>query len=574
MKSKTIPSTPNRRGGLALAALLLPVVIAGCQRDKPMPPQVGQILRETLEVEALPASVSKQKERARAWEEMRRFYQKRNFQPAWSDGRGPLPQAEALLAAIDPLAAEGLDPRRYGKDQLTGLFPEGFPEEKRWKGLQDDPQVQRRVADFDAQLTYTYLTLAAHMAVGRLQPETIRADWYTKPRNVDLDAQLEKTLASHDEEAVLKSLRGLAPPNEEYARLRQALARYRDLANRGGWPTVPDGPELKQDDTGPRVAALRARLAVTGDLAVPESQAAAPAAPAANTAFDQTLGQAVSRFQRRHGLEVTGKVDEETLGALNVPARTRVRQIEANMERWRWMPSQLGERYIWVNVPEFRMELIEGTRPGIAMRVVVGKEQSKTPVFSDKMEYLELNPTWTVPDSIIQDEILPAIAKNPGYLASHDMEVLPGEKFRVRQRPGADNPLGKVKFMFPNQFDIYLHDTPADHLFDQSERDFSHGCIRLEKPIELAEYLLKGDPKWTPEEIRAKLATGENVQVPLPRPLPVHILYWTAWTEPDGTVQFRKDIYDHDERLIEALAKEPSVPVDLPAIRGEVRAAK
>ncbi|HVS00054.1 MAG TPA: L,D-transpeptidase family protein [Thermoanaerobaculia bacterium] len=569
MKSNTTPSTLIRRRGWLAVAALLPILAAGCQRDKPMPPQVSQILRETLEVKALPVSVSQQKERLRAWEEMRRFYQKRNFQPAWSDSRGPLPQAEALLAAIDPLAVEGLDPRRYRKEQLTALLPEGFPEEKRWKGLQDDPQVQRRVADLDAQLTYTFLTLAAHMAVGRLQPETLRVDWYTKPRNIDLDALLEKTLASHDQETILKTLRGLAPPNEEYARLRQALARYRDIANRGGWPEVPAGPDLKQGDTGPRVAALRARLAVTGDLVTAKD---APAAT--GVGFDQTLGQAVSRFQRRHGLEVTGKVDETTLEALNVPARARLRQIEANMERWRWMPSALGERYIWVNVPEFRMELMEGGRQALAMRVVVGKEQSKTPVFSDRMEYLELNPEWNLPDSIVENEILPAMEKNPGYLASHNMEVVPGPKFRLKQRPGPDNPLGKVKFMFPNQFDIYLHDTPADHLFDQSERDFSHGCIRLERPVELAEYLLKDDPKWTPEAIRAKLASGEQTSVPLPRPLPVHILYWTAWAEPDGTVQFRKDIYGHDERLIEALAKEPPVPVDLPAVRGDVRAAK
>jgi murein L,D-transpeptidase YcbB/YkuD len=244
------------------------------------------------------------------------------------------------------------------------------------------------------------------------------------------------------------------------------------------------------------------------------------------------------------------------------------------MERWRWMPTDLGQRYIWVNIPEFRMALMEGDRQAVTMRVVVGKEQSRTPVFSDKMEYLEFNPYWNIPDSILEEEIMPAVAKNPGYLASHDMEPIPGDTDRLRQRPGPSNPLGKVKFMFPNRFDIYLHDTPADHLFDRTERDFSHGCIRLERPIELAQYLLKDDPKWTPEAIDAKLVSGENTSIPLPRPLPVHLVYFTAWVDENGTVHFRDDVYGHDAKLEEALMKEPPVPLDLPAIRGEVRASR
>ncbi|HYG61679.1 MAG TPA: L,D-transpeptidase family protein [Thermoanaerobaculia bacterium] len=562
---------------ILLAAL---TVLAACRGDEPMPPEVSQILRQTVETQTLPASLKDQKEQVRAWEEMRRFYAARQFQPAWSDSRGPLPEARELLAAIDQLSAQGIDPRRYRKDELAALLPE-----KGWKDLADDPREQRRVADLDAQLTFTFLTIATHTAVGRLQPDTVRTDWYTKPRNLDVDGLLNRALQSQEEGAIQKALRGMTPPGEEYARLSQVLDRYQQIAEKGGWPSIPAGPELKPGDGGPRVAALRARLAAEGDLA---------ANAAAGAAFDEPLAQAVSRFQRRNGLEVTGKVDEATLAALNVPAEDRLRQLVVNMERWRWMPSDLGERYIWVNIPEFRMDLFEGDRPAVSMRVVVGKEQSRTPVFSDKMEYLELNPFWNLPDSIINEEVLPALAKNPDYLASHEMEVVqgweadapavssydpsqlgkPGSEYRLRQRPGAANPLGKVKFMFPNRFDIYLHDTPADHLFDRAERDFSHGCIRLERPIELAQYLLKDDPKWTPEAIQAKLASGETTSVPLPRPLAVHLVYFTAWADENGVVHFRDDVYGHDAKLAAALMEEPPVPLDLPAIRGDVRAAR
>jgi murein L,D-transpeptidase YcbB/YkuD len=196
-------------------------------------------------------------------------------------------------------------------------------------------------------------------------------------------------------------------------------------------------------------------------------------------------------------------------------------------------------------------------------------------VFSDRMTYLELNPEWNIPANIAENEILPKVASNPGYLASHNMEMVDtGGKPRIRQLPGPDNPLGQIKFMFPNEYDVYLHDTPADHLFSRTERDFSHGCIRLERPVQLAEYLLKDDPDWQGGRIREAILSGEQKSVKLPQPIPVHILYFTAWVEDDGTLQFRKDVYGHDARLVAALQKEPLVPLNLPALRGEVRAAR
>lgn len=569
-----------------LSSLCILAALAGCKKDEPLPPAVAQIIRETVTVQTLPASLKDQKERVRAWEEMRRFYEKRGFTPAWSDSSGPLPVAQELIQAIAPLGVEGIAPGRYQPEKLEALRREVEEIESF-----EDPHAQRRLADLDVELTNTYLTLAAHLAVGRLQPEKLRIDWYTKPRNVDLDARLEQALAQ--EGGLTNALRSFTPPHEEYARLRQALGRYREIAAKGGWPTVPADEDLKKGATGDRVQALRLRLAATGDLAV-QAPAGAKGQPAPPPVYDDAVAAAVSRFQKRHGLEVTGVVDEETLAELNVPAADRVRQIQVNMERWRWMPATLGERYIYVNVPEFYMRLFEGDRVGMEMRVVVGKDQSKTPAFSDQMTYLELNPAWNLPNTILSEEILPKLASDPGYLARNEMEVVkgwgeneevvsfadlselgkPGSPYRVRQRAGRANPLGQVKFMFPNEFDIYLHDTPADHLFDRAERDFSHGCIRLEKPLELAYYLLKDDPKWTPEAIQATVSSGEHASIKLPRPLPVHILYWTAWADADGTVQFRKDVYGHDAALEEALADEPPVWIEPASLRGEVRAAK
>jgi murein L,D-transpeptidase YcbB/YkuD len=530
--------------------ILLIVSLTGCNKNKSFPPEVNQLLRDTVEVKALPASLKDQKELQKAWTEMGAFYGKRGYQPAWFTPSGLRPQAAELIQAIPALGADGLQVRRYQPGRLQALVDE-MKEVKSF----DDPQIQRRLVDLDVELTYTYLSLAAHLASGRLQPEKLRVEWYTKPRNVDLDARLGQALTAEDAGEIVKILRGLTPPHPEYQRLAQALAAHRTIAARGGWGSVPSGPDLEKSDRGPRVTALRHRLSTPGA-----------------DVYDDALAAAVSRFQQRHGLEVTGKVDEDTLAELNVPVQDRIRQLQVNMERWRWLPATFGDRYILVNVPEFRLDLVEGGKTDYTMRVVVGKEQSRTPAFSDKMTYLELNPAWNIPASIANEEILPKLAADPDYLARNNMEVVPGTD-RLRQRPGPDNPLGQIKFMFPNEFDIYLHDSPADHLFSRTERDFSHGCIRLEKPIEFANVLLKGDPKWTPETLQAAIDSGEQKTITLAKPLPVHILYWTAWVEPDGSVQFRKDIYGHDERLEKALAEEPPVWLDLNAMRGDQRAA-
>jgi murein L,D-transpeptidase YcbB/YkuD len=492
---------------------------------------------------------------------MRHFYQKRQYQPAWSDVKGPHPQAEQLVETLTSLpVTEGLDPRRYQGERLAGLLSQV----KEDKSL-ESPEAQRRLADLDVEMTFVYLTLAAHTAIGRVQPETLRIHWEDQSRNVDLDARLEKALQGEGD--VAGSLRSLAPPNPRYARLRDALTRYRTIASQGGWPAVP--ADLEKGARGAGVLALRNRLVAEGDLPAP------PEGQQPSLLFDDSVAQAIARFQQRHGLEPDGKLGEDTVAELNVPVQERIRQIEINLERWRWLPNSLGDSYVWVNVPEYRMELYDEGRKAIDMAVVVGKQHSQTPVFSDMMEYMELNPEWNIPPSIARDEILPKLASNPGYLASHNMEFVgDGANQRIRQRPGPDNPLGQIKFMFPNEHDVYLHDTPADHLFAKEDRDFSHGCIRLERPVQLGEYLLRDDPDWRGGRLREAIVSGEHRTVKLPKKLPVHILYFTAWVEDNGVVHFRKDVYGHDAKLAAALAEEPVVPLDLPALRGDVRAAR
>ncbi|HSS75188.1 MAG TPA: L,D-transpeptidase family protein [Thermoanaerobaculia bacterium] len=557
-------------------------------RSHPLPPQVRQFLRDAVLGKPDLASLHDPHETAGAWRSLQDFYGTRDYRPAWSTSVGPSRQASALIAAIPAVAAEeGLDVQRYSVERLAALARE-VREAKSF----DSTDAQRRLADLDVELTYTYLSLVEDLVAGSLQPEKLGVEWYVKRPVAGADSHessLEQALGAKTPGEMLKTLRSLTPRHAGYQRLTLSLAAYRAIAAAGGWGEVPAGPSLKTGDSGPRVAALRLRLSATGDLA------ASPANPGVATRYDEAVAAAVSHFQRRHGLEPTGKVGDETLAELNVPVEARIRQIEVNQERWRWMPASLGDRYILVNVPDFRLDLVEGGAVPLSMRVIVGKPKGRTPIFSSRMAYLQLNPEWNLPDDIAANEIAPKLAADPGYLARHDMDLIrgwgkqeeavdpasadlsklgKGSPYRLRQRSGAANPLGQVKFLFPNPFDVYLHGTTSPHLFARTVRNFSHGCIRLEKPVDLAAYLLKDNPEWTLETIEAAIATGDHRTILLPKPLPVYILYWTAWVDADGTVELRRDLYGHDAAVGLALAHEPPVWIERQALREEVIAAK
>lgn len=353
-------------------------------------------------------------------------------------------------------------------------------------------------------------------------------------------------------------------PHPAYARLQEAVAQYRGHTREGGWPTVAEGTVLEVGDSSGQVIPLRERLATTGDL----SDAAAKEP---DRIYDEQLSEAVRRFQQRHGLAEDGVVGPATVAALNVPAEERLAVLERNLERWESLPDTLGSRYVLVNIPEFRLRAYEGDRLAESMAVVVGAEYDgrETPVFRDTIDHIIFSPYWNVPPSIADEEIIPEAREDRDYLVENDYEIVshygPGAEvydtygtdlgrvvsgeLRIRQKPGPNNALGLVKFMFPNDYAIYLHGTPEDHLFGRTTRAFSHGCIRVERPVDVAAFLLSRQQSsaWTRERIDEAMHDGEWQQVNLDVEVPVYILYWTAFVEEDGTVRFLEDVYGLDE---------------------------
>ncbi|HEY0511610.1 MAG TPA: L,D-transpeptidase family protein [Thermoanaerobaculia bacterium] len=474
------------------------------------------------------------------------FYDRRHYAPAWIGDQGLRPDADELVAALADAPADGLDAERYHLADLRQHLAQ----------VRSHP-TPGDLAEIDLRLTDAFLRLAADLRNGAVNPELIYDDCEIDLPEVDLSAALESALAAG---RVRPALAELAPAHAGYRALKAALAQVREVAARGGWPPVPDGPPLRPGERGDRVAALRARLEASGDLAP-----AATTVPADRDLYDAPLQDALRELQDRHGLDADGALGKGTLAALNVPAERRARQIEINLDRWRWLPRDLGERYIMVNIAGFTLELVDGGKPALSMRVVAGKPTSRTPMFSGTLRNVVLNPYWNVPAGIVKKEILPHMRRDPGYAERENLEVTrSGSGVEVRQKPGPKNALGRVKFLFPNRFDVYLHDTPSRSLFSRTVRGFSHGCIRVEKPVELAEYLLQDDPAWTPQKIAATLNKGREVWVTIPKPLPVHLVYWTAWVDGAGTLQLRDDLYGRDKPLLDLIAidrpEQPAAP--------------
>ena len=342
-----------------------------------------------------------------------------------------------------------------------------------------------------------------------------------------------------------------------YDHLRGSLGRYQDIVQQGGWPVVAAGPTLKVGDRSDRVLAVRRRLTIEGDPV----EAPLVAGATDPMVYDSALSRAVSAFQERHGMDSDGAVGAGTVTAMNVTAEERLLALQLNLDRWRWLPKDLGERYILVNVAGFELSVMEGATEALNMNVVVGKDaRTETPLFQDTLEHIVVNPYWNVPPKIARDEIMPIAARDPGYLGRNGFEVVSrGGETTVRQRPGRGNALGKVKFVFPNANDIYLHDTQARSLFKQSRRAFSHGCIRLEKPDELAEYLFRTSTSLPAGSYDRFVASGKERWVKLEKTLPIYILYFTAWAKGDGRVFFYGDVYDRDE-AVEQMAREKLSP--------------
>lgn len=461
------------------------------------------------------------------WRAVQAFYWNRGYEPAWfRDGR-LTPGAQALLRTAGAAGREGLPPERYDPRVLAGQAPQVIHA----AAGDDDTD---RLARLDAAITYAFLRYASDVTSGAVDPRGSTFLWRVETRAVNAAALLDQAVRTDAPASVLEALR---PAHPQYVALTEALARHRRIASAGGWPSLPEGARMRPGRRSPHTATLRARLQASGDFG----------GVGAGNVLDKPLAAALKAFERRHGLEPDGVVDEATLAALNVPVEDRIRQIELNLERWRWQGWTPGARSILVNVPTFELRAYQEGREVLQMKIITGTGDSPTPVFGEDMTHVVFSPHWNVPPNILETEVLPAVRRDRGYLARNDMEMVRTESgdWTVRQRPGPRNSLGLVKFVFPNPYHVYLHDTPADRLFARSRRVFSHGCVRVEKPEELARFVLAGS-EWDDGEIARAMRSGQERFVALPEPVPVTIAYFTAWVDPDGTVRFGPDVYRHD----------------------------
>ncbi|RZB38139.1 MAG: L,D-transpeptidase YcbB [Desulfobacteraceae bacterium Eth-SRB2] len=493
------------------------------------------------------------------------FYLHREVKPVWVTKDGLNNKAEVLIKIIIEADHEGLDSETYHqKDILTLLTDIKF-------SMVSDTPDPAKLAELDLLLTDAFFSYGFHLSEGIVDPYSKNLNWYINKPKRRLGNIFQTVLYDGKMEGFVDVLQ---PHHSGYLRLKLALLKYQKIKRSGCWHEVPSGGKLRKGDYGTRIAALRSRLIISGD--------STDSTNSNQDYFDEVLEDGVRRFQARHGLKVDGIVGSKTLLALNVPVEDRIRQIRLNMERWRWLPQDLGKSYLMVNTANFKLNVIENEQSIKSIKAIVGKIKRRTPILSRKITYLELNPYWNIPQKIALNDILPCIKKKPCYLADHnirvfenweenarelnpesiDWAVITKKKFvyKLRQDPANSNALGRVKFVFPNEFSIYLHDTPARNLFNMTRRAFSSGCIRIEKPIELAAYLLQNNSKWSLEKLVAAVNRKKNKTIFLSDPIKIYILYWTAWVYKDGIVNFRDDIYGRDRRLSIALNEKTTFP--------------
>jgi murein L,D-transpeptidase YcbB/YkuD len=490
-------------------------------------------IKQRLAADA-PDSVSKDQ-----WKHVQNLYKTFGSQLLWLDGKGVhQPRVRALLTTIATADSDAIDLDAF---PLAGL-------DQALTALDDHPTAQQ-LADADVMLSAAFTKYGETMLTGQVDPKGLSQEWHINPLEERVDSALTLSLRADDLSAGLVRMR---PQDPGYDSLRTELGHYRDLATKGGWTTIPEGGAMKRGDRdATRVPALRARLAAEGYL---------PADSVSSPVYDRGVAAAVANFQARHAIVVDSMLGSETLESLNLPADYRVAQIAANLERYRWLPRDLGQKYILVNVPQFYLHAYDSGQKVLDMKVIVGKEyeDKATPVFADSMETVVFRPYWNVTPTIAREEILP---KGPEYLASHDMEIYKQDgQTAVRQRPGPSNSLGLVKFLFPNDFNIYLHDTPNHELFKEDVRAFSHGCIRVQKPAELAQWVLG----WSADKVDAAMHGSDNHSVRVPKKLPVYIVYFTTFVE-GGQLHFGNDLYDRDNKLVQEMKAATISPTTLQA---------
>lgn len=476
------------------------------------------------------------------------LYRERDYRFAWGS-RG---RVDALLNLAEETRAHGLRPEDFHSQPIRELLGGRAPSE-----LAGPARV-----DAELVLSDALLRLIHHLRHGKVDPQALdrKGNQAEGPYSTDLVPDLARALDARD---LTAEVHALTPKPAFYTRLKHGLAQYRAIAAAGGWPQVPPGGKLEPGKRDARIPAVRARLAATG-----EYQGGEPADP---RLYDRALEKAVRAFQERHHLGVDGVIGPATLAAMNVTAEERVAQIRVNLERMRWVYDNLPDDYLLVDIPGQQAQLLRDGEAVWSSRVIVGRNDRQTPVFRDQVEYLEFNPTWTVPPTILKQDIMPAARNNPSAVRAKGLTVIdrngqvvapehvnwhvsPGNfPYTLRQPPGDENALGQVKFMFPNRFSVYLHDTPNRSLFRRSERLLSSGCVRVERPMELAELLLGQPERWNQESFDRLIRTGKTRTLHLQRPMPIILSYWTAEADDQGQIRFRTDVYQRDAQVLAAL---------------------
>lgn len=486
------------------------------------------------------------------------FYVDRDMAPIWVDDQAPTERAHELLDVLEGSSYDGLNPEDYDTGTIRALMASNDP---------------KSLAELDLRLSLGLMQFLSDLGSGRTEPSTLDPELFVYPQDIDKAKAIEQAAAS---ENIGVFVGGYRPSQVDYWRLKGVLANYRAMARVGGWPRIDDGPLMEGGEHSPRVSQLRQLLLRLNDLKPTDDQAARGGDP---DVFDDGLMAAVRHFQSRHGLHQDGMVGPKTLNALNTPVEERIEQITLNLERRRWMSDRNGPRYILVNLADFHLQLIDQGEIAFETPVVIGNLYNKTPVFTSDMTYLVINPFWNVPQGIAFEEILPKTRIDPDYLDSNGFDLfsdwsenatlvdpksvdwsdvsLEDFSYKLRQRPGSTNALGQLKFMMPNEYNIYLHDTPVRTHFSENERSFSHGCVRVADPEALANAILKVQSGWPADKIAATVESGERKVVRLEKPLPVQLTYLTSWVDEDSTIHFRNDVYERDQILADALTGKP-----------------
>ena len=478
-------------------------------------------------------------------------YQQQGSNPLWVTDEGHNERAESLLRVLKNAPLEGLNSEDYHVSNIERL----------WASQQTED-----LAKLEVLLTYSMAAYAADAREGRADPRKLDPELFATARDVAIDP-VALALEAVSAPDLSEFLASQTPDNIYYRGLKQALKAYRALSEQGGWPIIPAGETLKPGMNSPRILAVRRRLSMTGDYDGENAE---------SPVYDELLEAGVKKFQKRYNVDIDGAIGKDTLAAMNIPVGKLIKRIIINMERWRWLAHDLGRKGVFVNVAGFMLTGTEDNNVKIDMPVIVGKLYHKTPVFSESIKYIEFNPYWNIPTSIAVNEMLPKLINNPYYLRGKNIRVYDGwgsdarevdstaidwhsvgrgiRRYRLRQEPGRKNALGKIKFMFPNKYNVYLHDTPGQSLFKRSHRAFSHGCIRVSEPMQLASYLLGGQANgWPIERIEKLVASGKRTIVNLKEAYPIHILYRTAFVGDDGLVYFADDVYGRDKLLEKAL---------------------